>query len=69
MKSAMRTLLMMRDAGVILFMRLYSQNNGAANKDEETVLAMESLSNETYSGSVKLTDFLSEKSLLCIREG
>ena len=46
-----------------------SQNNATPNKDEETVPVMESLSHETYTGSIKLAAFLSESSLLYIREG
>lgn len=39
-----------------------SQNNATPSKGEETVPATESFSQETNSGSIKLTAFLSENS-------
>lgn len=68
MKSAMRTVNDERCRRYFIYaLWLHnSQNNATPNKNEETVPVMEWMSHETYTGSTKLTAFLSERSLLCI---
>lgn len=53
MQSAVRSLLMMKNAGYILFMHFdykTAKKNASPNQDEETNTAMEDLSHETCPG-------------------